>query len=239
MLPCVKAWRVQIQAKNPKYSARRVYNRPVTITTVFFDLDDTLYPAKSGLWNGIKERINLYINERMGISLEQAPILRQKYLEQYGTTLLGLHANYSLDVREFLDFVHDLPLRDYIQPAPGLRPVLEALPARKFIFTNADVNHAQRVLNVLELDGCFDGVLDILEMWPHCKPMPASFEMALALAGEVHPQRCALIDDLPRNTRAARQRGIFSILYGAVAPHPDADAVLTDWTALPDLLKEI
>jgi len=210
----------------------------VTITTIFFDLDDTLYSAKSGLWSGIKERINLYINERLGIPADQATALRQKYLEQYGTTLLGLHANYALDVREFLDFVHDLPLRDYIQPIPGLRPVLEALPARKFIFTNADVKHVQRVLNVLELDGCFDGVLDILEMWPHCKPMPISFEMVLELAGGVSPRHCAMIDDLPRTIRAARQLGIFSILYGAVAPHPDADAVLTDWSDLPGLLKK-
>jgi HAD superfamily hydrolase (TIGR01509 family) len=93
---------------------------------------------------------------------------------------------------------------------------------------------------VLELDGCFEGVLDILEMWPHCKPMPASFEMMLKLAGETHPQHCAMIDDLPRNTRAARQHGIFSILYGAVDHQPDAaDAVLTDWSALPALLKSI
>jgi pyrimidine 5'-nucleotidase len=219
----------------------------VSITTIFFDLDDTLYPAKSGLWSAIKDRINLYMNERLGIPADQVSALRHEYFEQYGTTLLGLCANYSLlDVRGFLDFVHNLPLRDYIQPVPELRPVLEALPARKFIFTNGDAQHAQRVLNVLELDGCFDGILDILDMWPHCKPMPASFEMVFRLAGETHPQHCAMIDDLPRNTHAARQHGIFSILYGvhrASAPHPlaggfpDADAVLTDWSALPDLIK--
>lgn len=215
----------------------------MTITTIFFDLDDTLYPAASGLWRDIKERINIYMNERLGIPAARAPVLRQQYLKQYGTTLLGLHANYALDVRDFLDFVHDLPLRDYIQPAPKLRSILDALPARKFIFTNGDVKHVQRVLKTLELDGCFDGVLDILEMWPHCKPMPASFEMLFKLAGETHPQHCAMIDDLPRNTRAARQYGIFSILYGAVehspvaGDFPDADAVLTDWSALPNLLK--
>jgi pyrimidine 5'-nucleotidase len=208
----------------------------VTITTLFFDLDDTLYPAKAGLWSAIKERINLYIIECLGIPAEQAPVLRQKYLEQYGTTLRGLHAHYELDVPGFLDFVHDLPLRDYIRPNPALRPVLEALPARKFIFSNADVNHVQRVLHVLELDDCFDGVFDILKMWPHCKPMPATFEMALAWAGGIDPQHCAFIDDLPRNTRAAREKGIYSILYGATDPHPDADAVLDDWGELPNIL---
>lgn len=212
----------------------------MTINTIFFDLDDTLYPAKSGLWNGVRDRINLYMRERLGIPADQASALRQTYLEQYGTTLLGLHHHYQLDVGEFLDFVHDLPLRDYIQPTPELRSILEALPARKFIFTNADVKHAQRVLNVLELDGCFDGVLDILEMWPNCKPMPATFEMVFKLAGGTHPEQCAMIDDLPRNTRAARQHGIFSILYGvhgSTASPSDADAILTDWQTLPALLK--
>ena len=218
----------------------------MTITTIFFDLDDTLYPATSGLWSAIRDRINLYMNERLGIPADRVSTLRHEYFEQYGTTLLGLSANYLwMDVREFLDFVHNLPLRDYIQPAPELRPVLEALPARKFIFTNGDAQHARRVLHALELDGCFDGILDILDMWPHCKPTPASFEMAFELAGETRPQHCAMIDDLPRNTRAARQRGIFSILYGAdaAAPSPlaggfpDADAILTDWSALPDLLN--
>lgn len=209
----------------------------MSITTLFIDLDDTLYPAKSGLWDAIRGRINLYIQEYLSISADQASVVRQRHLEQYGTTLRGLHLSHSVDKHAYLDFVHDLPLRDYIQPDPLLRSVLEALPAPKFIFTNADIHHVQRVLHVLELEDCFDGVLDVLDMWPHCKPMPASFEMALAMAGGVSPQHCALIDDSPRNTHTARQMGIFSILYGPSTPHPDADAVLNDWAALPDLLN--
>jgi putative hydrolase of the HAD superfamily len=209
----------------------------VTITTIFFDLDDTLYPAKSGLWRDIKERIIVYMKERLGISAKQAPALCQKYLEQYGTTFLGLQANYAFDAQDFLDFVHGLPLRDYIKPTPGLRSVLEAIPAQKFIFTNADAGHVRRVLDILELDGCFDGILDILTMSPYCKPMPESFAMALKLAGETNPRCCAIIDDLPRVTRAAREHGIFSILYGVGEPHPDADAILTDWSCLPEILK--
>lgn len=213
----------------------------MTITTIFFDLDDTLYPAKSGLWGNVRERINLYMRDRLGIPAHEVSAMRQNYLEQYGTTLLGLHHHYSLDVGEFLDFVHDLPLRDYIQPAPELRTIIDAIPARKFIFSNADVRHVQRVLDVLELNGCFDGVLDILQMWPACKPMPNTFEMALKMAGNPAPQQCVMIDDLHRNTRAAREQGIFSILYGEhTTAHPnDSDAILTDWSQLPALLKNL
>ncbi len=209
----------------------------MTITTIFFDLDDTLYSARTGLWRDIKARISQYMHERLGIPADQVHALCQQYFEQYGTTLLGLQANYALDVHDFLDFVHGLPLSDYIKPTPGLREILQSLPARKFIFTNADAGHVQRVLNTLELDGCFDGVLDILAMFPYCKPMPEAFAMALKLAGEPDPRHCALIDDLPRAARAAREQGMFSILYGVSEPHPDADAVLADLTLLPGLLE--
>jgi putative hydrolase of the HAD superfamily len=211
----------------------------MTITTVFFDLDDTLYSAQTGLGRDIKERISQYVHERLGIPAARAQVLRKQYFEQYGTTLLGLVANHAVDVHDFLNFVHDLPLGDYIKPTPGLRPMLDALPVRKFIFTNADVGHVRRVLNALELDGCFDGVLDILAMHPHCKPMPESFALALEFAGEPDARSCVMIDDQPRTTRAAREQGMFSILYGASQPHPDADAVLTDLRLLPRLLDEV
>ncbi len=212
------------------------YNRAMSISTVFFDLDDTLYPASFGLWPLIAERIGLYMRERLGIPADKAQALRRQYFEQYGTTLRGLEIHHRVDVPDFLAFVHDVPVRDHLKPNPQLRSVLEALPARKFIFTNADVNHAKRVLAALELQDCFDGVVDIVAIAPHCKPMPAAFEIALRLAGESDPRCCAMIDDLPRTTRAARAQGLFSILYGATEPHPDADATLTDWSRLPELL---
>lgn len=213
----------------------------MTITTIFFDLDDTLYPAQSGLWSNIRERINLYMRDRLGIPADEVSDMRQKYLEQYGTTLRGLCNHHSVDIGDFLDFVHDLPLREYIQPAPELRAVIEALPARKFIFSNADHKHVQRVLGVLGLDGCFDGVLDILQMWPHCKPMPITFEMALKMAGDPDPCHCAMIDDMPKNVSAAQAHGMFSVLYGphAASANPvEFSAFLTDWPQLPDLLYQ-
>jgi putative hydrolase of the HAD superfamily len=208
----------------------------VIISTLFFDLDDTLYPPSSGLWLQIRDRIGLYMLERVGIPANQVRTLQRQYFEQYGTTLRGLEARHGIDVADFLAFVHDVPLRDHIHPDPQLRAVLQAIPAQKFIFTNADTKHAERVLRVLELEDCFDGCVDVVAISPYCKPMPQSFAIALEIAGESDPRRCAMIDDLPRTTRVAREQGLFAILYGAAQPHPDADAVLSDWSHLPDLL---
>ena len=206
-------------------------------TTVFFDLDDTLYPASTGLWHAIKERMNDYMRERMGFAPADVPRLREKYFREYGTTLRGLQANHTMDVADFLAYVHELPLQDYLTPNPTLRSVLASLPTRKLIFTNADVSHARRVLAALELDELFDGIVDVNAVAPYCKPMPESFKIAMDAAGETDPARCVMIDDIHRTTRAARDFGMFGILAHTPNPSPDADAVLTDWRDLPALLN--
>jgi pyrimidine 5'-nucleotidase len=209
----------------------------VQFTTIFFDLDDTLYPASTGLWHAIKERMNLYMRDQMGFAPADIPRLREKYFREYGTTLRGLQANHPINVDDFLAFVHDLPLRDYLTPNPTLRSVIASLPTRNLIFTNADVPHARRVLAALELDGLFDSIVDVNAVAPFCKPMPESFRIALDAAGETDPARCVMIDDLPRTTRAAREFGMFGILAHHSESSPDADASFTDWKELPALLN--
>jgi pyrimidine 5'-nucleotidase len=209
----------------------------VKFTTIFFDLDDTLYPSSTGLWEAIKERMNIYMRDRMGFDPAEIPRVREKYYRQYGTTLRGLQANHEIDVEDFLAFVHDLPLLDFIQPNPALCEVIAALGTHNLIFTNADVAHARRVLKALALDRCFENIVDVNAVAPYCKPMPESFEIAMRLARESDPARCVMIDDLPHTTRAAREAGWYSILFGHATPHPDADATLADWRNLASILN--
>jgi putative hydrolase of the HAD superfamily len=209
----------------------------VQFTTIFFDLDDTLYPSSTGLWEAIKERMTLYMRDRMGFDPAEIPRVREKYYLQYGTTLRGLQANHEIDVEDFLAFVHDLPLGDFILPNPNLCEIIAALGTRNLIFTNADAAHARRVLKALALDECFKEIVDVNAVAPYCKPMPQSFEIAMRLAGETDPSRCVMIDDLPRTTRAAREAGWYSILFGHATPHPDADATLRDWRDLASVLN--
>ncbi len=205
--------------------------------TFFFDLDETLYPASSGLWLEIRARINAYLRERMGFLPEQIESLRESYFREYGTTLRGLQANHQVDMDDYLAYVHDIPLEDHLQPDPALRAALESIPARKLIFTNADCAHAGRVTRVLGLEGVFDGCIDVHAIAPHCKPMPGSFERALAAAGDPDPHRCVLLDDQGRVTRAARALGMYTVLVGKDEPGFDADEALTSLTDLPELIR--
>ena len=205
-------------------------------TTFFFDLDETLYPPNGGLWGEIRQRINAYLHERMGFPQEQIAALREKYFNEYGTTLRGLQANHTVDINDYLAFVHDVPLQRYLHPDPELREALAGIPAPKFIFTNADANHANRVLEAMGLQGFFDGIIDVHTIAPYCKPMPGSFVLALKAAGNPDPRACVLLDDQARITRAARSLGMYTILVGKDTTSGDADAALLRLADLPGLL---
>jgi putative hydrolase of the HAD superfamily len=207
-------------------------------STIFFDLDDTLYPSSTGLWQAIRNRMNTYMIERMGLPAKDVPALREQYFKMYGTTLRGLQARHHVDADDYLAYVHDLPLKDYLTPNPTHRSVIASLPTRNLVFTNADRNHARRVLAALQLDDLFETIIDIHAVSPYCKPMPESFAIAQDLADEPDPRKCVMIDDLPRTTRAALNVGMASLLYGTDEPTPEASGVFTDWNHLPILLGD-
>jgi pyrimidine 5'-nucleotidase len=206
-------------------------------TTIFFDLDDTLYPASSGLWPTLKARMSQYMIERMQIPAEDVPGLREKYFREYGTTLRGLQARHKIDVQDFLEYVHDVNLTDFIQPDPLQQSVLASLPTRNLIFTNSDVNHARRVLRILKIEEYFTDIVDVNRMDPYCKPNPEAFALALKVAGESTPSNCIMIDDMQNTVKAAKALGLYSVLFGAGASNGDSDAAFSDWRQLPELLN--
>lgn len=208
-------------------------------TTIFFDLDDTLYPSSTNLWLAIKGRMNEFMRDRLNIPTDEIPALREKYYMQYGTTLKGLEKHHQINVDDFLAYVHDLPLSSYLTPDPAQREVIASLPTRNLIFTNADSSHAERVLTQLNLRDLFPVIVDVNTVTPYCKPMPESFEIAMKLAGETDPSRCVMIDDLTRTTRAAKEAGMSSILFGGTVSHEDANASLSNWNELTDILERL
>lgn len=205
-------------------------------TTIFFDLDDTLYPASSGLWPTLKTRMTHYMVDQMQIPAADVPRLRETYFRQYGTTLRGLQANHAVDVEDYLAYVHDVRLADYLQPDAIQQAVLRGLPTRNLIFTNADANHARRVLRELQIEAYFVDVIDVNRMAPYCKPSPQAFQVALEASGEHDPSHCVMVDDLPHTTRAARDFGMFAVLFGVHAHGDDASVACPDWSALPSVL---
>lgn len=209
-------------------------------TTLLIDLDETLYPATCGLWSDIRDRIRLFMVERLGMPEQEVPEIRRRYYEQYGTTLRGLQIHHQVDSDDYLAFVHDLPLREYMSPNPGLRSLLLSLPQARWIFTNADANHAGRVLAALELEGCFSGIIDIRRLDFNCKPEPEAYRRALAATGESNPRHCVMLDDAPVNLDPARKLGITTVLVNPqVDAHPAAQHIVPSLLSLPIAMPEL
>lgn len=167
------------------------------------------------------------MHDRLNLSWEEIPILRKNLYQQYGTTLRGLQITRSIDENEYVDFVHNVPLGQYLSPDPELQEVLHRYKQQKIIFTNADRKHAFRVMKHIGITDCFDGMVDILDISPFCKPMTESFQIALQRAGETDPRHCVFIDDSPHNLAVARVLGFYTIQVGNPKPgylHPESQA---------------
>ncbi|XWS74116.1 hypothetical protein CRYUN_Cryun02cG0187900 [Craigia yunnanensis] len=127
---------------------------------LLFDVDDTLYPLTSGLSREITKNIQEYMIKKLGIEEEKVPELCFSLYKYYGTTMAGLKAiGYDFDSDDFHGFVHGRLPYTILKPDHVLRNLLLSLPVRKVIFTNADKNHAARVLNRLGLEDCFEGII--------------------------------------------------------------------------------
>jgi putative hydrolase of the HAD superfamily len=178
-----------------------------------FDLDDTLYASQTGLWRAIKQRIHLYLIERMGFQPDEATRLREHYLATFGTTLGGLRQEFKVDVEDFLTFVHDLPLADYLRPDPALNGMLARLPLTKIIFTNSDAAHVGRVLEHLGITQRFVQIIDIYALDFVNKPDPRAYTHVLNLIS-AQPEECVFIEDSRRNLIPAQALGMLTVLVG-------------------------
>ncbi|MCW5878376.1 MAG: pyrimidine 5'-nucleotidase [Anaerolineales bacterium] len=192
------------------------------LQALFFDLDDTLYPRSSGIWTGVRSRIEQYMRERLSIPARGITALRDELLATYGTTLQGLMAIYQVDPDDYLLYVHDLPIEDMLRPNARLNKMLADLPQQKWIFTNASLEHARRVLGALGVSRYFNGIVDIKAMGFRNKPQPEAYLLALDSTG-LPAAACLFADDQTRNLEPAKQLGMSTVLVGTREPHPAAD----------------
>ena len=182
-----------------------------TIRYVVFDLDDTLYPPASGVMQEIRRLILRYMTHRLGMPLREADELRLRYLVDYGTTMAGLLRHQAIDPEDYLSYVHDMSIGDYLRPNGELDRVLGAITAPKAIWTNATRAHSERVLAALHIRRHFDQIVDVTDMGYTGKPAQEVYARLLGLLGVEGPD-CVLVEDSIPNLRPARPLGMITVL---------------------------
>lgn len=201
-----------------------------------FDLDDTLYPPEQGVLGLIQERINAFMVAAVGLPEDEARVLQKQFLNEHGTTLAGLMANYAVDPEKFLLEVHDVPL-DSLEPNPRLAEVVSGLPGKKYVLTNGARYHARRVLEKIGLTAVMDGVFAIEDMDLTPKPAPATFRRFIERF-DIDPTRAVFFEDTPRNLAPAKIMGMATVLIGTPEQFAVHGGVIGDWVdaTAPDLL---
>ena len=174
-----------------------------------FDLDNTLYHPKHRLFDQIDAKMGAFIADKFGCDLVEARRIQKNYFYAHGTTLAGLMHDHGVEPDHFLDFVHDIML-DNLDPEPGLRDALAALPGRRIVFTNADADYAVRVLERLGIADLFEGIHDIRAT--HYVPKPSHMPYdSLVTRFAIDPSRAIFFEDMARNLIPAHKLGFTTV----------------------------
>lgn len=186
------------------------------VEALFLDCDDTLYPASCKVSHHVRKNIQAYMAEKLHLPSDKILDLQQSLFTEYGTTLRGLQALYAVDPFEYWSYIHwSLDYKSLIPRDPSLQSILDSLPYRKFVFTNADKTHAQKCLQALDIsENLFEEIIDVVAIGFTNKPDSRSFSTALKIANLDNPSKALLLDDSVRNLQAAKNMGWHAIAVG-------------------------
>ena len=174
-----------------------------------FDLDNTLYPASSRLFDQVDRRIGEFIAETFALDPAAARALQKHYFRTYGTTLRGLMSERGVDPHHFLDYVHRID-RTALSPDPALEAALARLAGRKLVFTNGSADHAEKVMERLGIAHHFEAVFDVVAAGFLPKPDPACYRLLLE-RHSIAPEAAAMVDDIARNLEPAHELGMTTV----------------------------
>jgi len=145
-----------------------------------FDLDDTLHDASSHIFPVMNKAMTQYIMDNLTLDEPNAFKLRQHYWRVYGATLKGLMRHHDVNPHHFLSSTHDpMDIENMVSIRKSLRHCIKGLKGRKVIFTNAPMNYAIRVLNVLGIEDLFELVFSVESTQFHPKPSIRGFRQLL------------------------------------------------------------
>ena len=200
-----------------------------------FDLDNTLYPASTNLFEQVSEKMTNYIANFLGIDKAKADKMRYEYWQKYGTSLAGLMKNFKIDPDHFLEVVHDIDF-SVLSKDPKLLNALNELPGRKIVYTNGTVPYAREVLKYRGLADVFDEIYGVENANYIPKPSPEAFKLIFAKANVIY-NRSAMFEDEVRNLKTPFDLGLKTIL---ICDSPTNETYV-DYSVknLPDFLRQI
>jgi len=192
------------------------------VRALIFDLDNTLYPASADMERLTVSRMNEYCAGLLGIGPDEAAAIRRERMPRYGTTLEWLMAEHGfVDSERYFAYVHPDGEEDTVAFDPELGPFLDAIALPKYVFTNAPMEHADRVLRKLRVEDRFERVFDVRFCGLKGKPAASAVDAVVAAIG-LPAADTLFADDIPRYVQGFVARGGRGVLVDHFGKHPDS-----------------
>lgn len=185
-----------------------------------FDLDNTLHDASHAIFPAISANMNTYIARVLDdgvtpVTQARVDAARLGYWKKYGATLLGMMRHHQVSAADFLKETHDLrDLRAMMRSETGLGRLLQRLPGRKILLTNAPLEYSTHVMRHLDLGRHFAHHIAIEQMHVHrqLRPKPSKLMLSRLLRKYgVAARDCILVEDTLANLKSARQLGVRTV----------------------------
>lgn len=219
------------------------------ITTLIFDVDDTLYDISTGFTKSRNGPIvhEFMVNVLKFADTETAKTIRDDYFKVYHSTAKGLTvAQQEGKFPENAPVFRANDLAEYwaehldygLLGGPKTAVVEEFLELKKkfhFVaFSNGPRKYVKKVLQSLGMwetlftESTLFAVDDVL---PHCKPEAEAFRIIFDKVGVTDPSQCVMVEDSMKNLRMAKSMGMKTVLiYGT----DDTDLAVTKPGDHPD-----
>lgn len=205
-----------------------------------FDLDNTLHNATPYIFPHINRSMTAYLQEHLQLDEEAANALRVDYWQRYGATLTGLMKHHGTDPDHFLWHTHQFPdLGKMVVRNPRLRTALKNLAGSKIVFSNAPIQYAQAVLELLRVDDLFDDVFSIEHSRHMPKPQTAGFRRLLR-KHHLKALQCVMVEDSAENLKTAKRLGMRTVWVSDALRAPSfVDVKIRDVLELPRVMHQL
>lgn len=176
-----------------------------------FDLDDTLHNASAQIFPVMNCAMTQYIMDELTLDESTAHELRKRYWRIYGATLKGLMRHHGVDAYHFLEKTHSqMDLPNMVITVKRLKSLIKSLPGRKCVFTNAPRAYAIRVLQIMDIEDCFELIFSVESTKFHAKPSVRGFQLLLKTL-KANPKNCIMLEDNLSALMTAKRLGMRTI----------------------------
>jgi putative hydrolase of the HAD superfamily/pyrimidine and pyridine-specific 5'-nucleotidase len=216
------------------------------VQCVFFDCDDCLYQNNWATADKITAGIAQYTKDHLRLP---EGVTTYALYKKHGTSAKGLLVEGYLDEKGVKEFLYQAHLIDYcdIKEDLALRQIVNSVKKPRWVFTAAPKEHAERCLARVGIPAeLFLGIIDCHACNLQTKHSPASFRVAMEIAGVTDPGACLLCDDSVKNIEAAKRMGWRTVLVGKTDRDNGspvickaADVHISSMHELPDAMPEL